>query len=126
MKINANDGAAIKKAFASIPAGKYKYLADDVAGLVSDAEDRLALLPVADRQGARLVALSGGPKLPNSYKATRKATRLHFERGARAWFLTSIEELDLWPSDRGCVRVQLDSVQRQTLADRLLTDRLNF
>jgi len=57
-------------------------------------------LPPAHRRGARAEYVSG-KGLPNAYRYTGVATRLLFERGAKAWFLVAVERASAYPGDTG-------------------------
>lgn len=126
MKINVSDTAALEAVFSKFRAGQFKYEAADVAPLAERAEARIELLPKKARVGARCVLLSGGAKLPNSYRNTRKVTRIVLERGGEAWFVVKVEECELWPNQSGGCRISLSDDQLTKLRAAHEADLLNF
>jgi hypothetical protein len=73
-----------------------------VRRIAREAEAVLANLglPPAHRRGA-LAEYVSGKGLPNAYRYKGVATRLVFERGAKAWFLVAAERAPAYPGDTG-------------------------
>lgn len=70
--------------------------AEELIAVVEAAENALAALGITQktRSGAVVNAVSGG-RVPNAYKYARTGTAITLERGAAAWFLTSVQLVDL-------------------------------
>ena len=69
-----------------------------LSDLAEKAEKELiALVKKSDAAGAVYVATSGR-EMPNSYKYARVATKVILERGAKSWFLISVEGAAIYNS----------------------------
>ena len=88
--LNSVNGKAIGHAFTS---------AHEIHKLAEIAEGRLANLriPKKYRAGASFIAVSGEP-VPNKYKYARIATMVRLERGAKFWFVVSVERKEIYQS----------------------------
>lgn len=126
MKINVSDSETLAAVFGKFVPGKFKYDYTDVPRLAQIAEARIELLPKAHRAGAKCVVLSGGGKLPNSYRYKRTVTRMVLERGRDAWFVVELAETELWPNQAGGARITLTAAQLEKLREAHEADLLNF
>lgn len=102
MKINTNNKIKIQEAINKKmgKARSFKATASELIELSRTAEKRLSIfgLPKNSRSGAVMVHRD---PLPRSYKYKTTASKVTLARGAKDWFLVSVERVDLYPgSDR--------------------------
>ena len=87
----------------------------DVLNASEIAEKQLAALGIAksSRIGAEMTYISGG-SVARAYKYTRIANRIKAVRGGSAWYVTSIDRVELFPNQDGGIKVGLNADQEKT------------
>ena len=87
----------------------------DVLNASEIAEKQLAAFGIAksSRIGAEMTYISGG-SVARAYKYTRIANRIKAVRGGSAWYVTSIERVELFPNQDGGIKVGLSADQETT------------
>ena len=87
----------------------------DILNATEIAEKQLAAFGIAksSRLGAEVTYTSGG-SVAKAYKYTRIANRIKAVRGGSAWYVTSIERVELFPNQDGGIKVGLNAEQEKT------------
>jgi hypothetical protein len=95
--------------------------ASDVSYVADQTEKRLAILPKADRAGARATYTPGGPGA-RAYKYEAKSTFIQIERRSAGWYLTAVSATTVSPREDARLSVsitpaQSSEIQRRSVAD---------
>jgi hypothetical protein len=87
----------------------------DILNATEICEKRLAEFGISksSRIGAEMTYTSGG-SVAKAYKYTRIANRIKAVRGGSAWYVTSIERVELFPNQDGGIKVGLNAEQEKT------------
>lgn len=88
-----------------------------VTKAAAQAEAMLDALPKAERPGASATFLPAGPSA-GRWGVAAKSTLLHMERRATGWFLTSVEEEQVYPKQGERLRLTITEAQRDEIARR--------
>mgnify|MGYP001046682676 CR=1 FL=1 len=91
-----------------------------VEQVAEKAENALAILPKAERRGARAAYIPEGPKSAYKYAAT--STRLTIARKAGGWYLEKAERVDLWPRKPEMLKVIITPEQRNEICRQAVSD----
>lgn len=124
IKIDIKNNEAINAALEAVNGKATSFTitsAKEVLDAVKAVETKLAVLPKAERKGAKAHYRPTGPSA-SSYKYMAKTTRITIERGATDWFLTGVFSEGVLPkaSERMIISIskaQADEIQRRAIAD---------
>ncbi|QDM22741.1 hypothetical protein FIU28_17465 [Tardiphaga sp. vice154] len=76
-------------------------------------------VPLSDRAGATVTMTPGGPAA-KAYKNAAISTRVTLTRGAKCWFLTGIERVNVWPGNPEKFDVAITDAAAENLVKRAL------
>jgi len=77
--------------------GLYTMTVSRLQEAITECEKQIKLLPKKYWKGITLIISSGGERLPQSYKYTRKASLFVVKYGTRGWYISKIEDIYLYP-----------------------------
>ncbi len=99
----------------------------DILNATEICEKRLAEFGIAksSRIGAEMTYTSGG-SVAKAYKYTRIANRIKAVRGGSAWYVTSIERVELFPNQDGGIKVGLNADQEKTALSQVRSKFYNI
>ena len=99
----------------------------DILNATEIAEKQLAAFGIAksSRLGAEVTYTSGG-SVAKAYKYTRIANRIKAVRGGSAWYVTSIERVELFPNQDGGIKVGLNAEQEKTALSQVRSKFYNI
>lgn len=124
IKINLANNGAINAALDKINGKATSFTITctlEVLDIVKAAEAKLAILPKADRKGAKVMYRPAGPSA-NSYKYSAKSTRIYIERGSNDWFLTNVQPDAVQPKGREMMSITITNAQAAEIQRRAIAD----
>jgi hypothetical protein len=93
----------------------------EVVKISEAAEKRLAMLPKAERKGAKAMFRPSGPNA-RSYGYNAKSTRVYMERGASGWFLTNIQPDSVSPKQPEMMHIEITPEQSAEIQRRAIAN----